>query len=198
MTAAGTRRRNLANALVDLRQAAVNLNAAERTWQEVAPGMKAQSLTPTTRAPRPLTPEEQDEAKTSSISDPTGEAAVAPAAARRDEAKVDQLLASIARQTDEVAKIMARWAIDLPLKAKELAELKRQGDPGCEIVGMIQRDQGEPHWEPVKSTTNLGGILPREYRLGEWALTFARRNGRVPTQAEAAIHCAGRRVMVKA
>lgn len=195
-TAAGTRRRNYATALADLREAASNLQAAEHTWAEVAPGMRAQSLTPSTPGPpRPLL---DDEDGTYPISDPTGQAATVPSAARRDEARADEILRRIAGLTGELAKIMSKWAVELPLKAEELAALKRQGDPGCEIVGMVQRETGEGYWEPVQSTTSLGGLLPREYRLGSWALMFARRNGRVPTQAEAAIHCAGGRVMVKA
>lgn len=200
-TATGTRRRLFAVAFADLRQAAGHLQRAEATWAEVAPGMKAQSLTPATptapRAPRDVAEDEEDVGRYQ-ISDPTGQAATAPSAARRDEARLDELLRTITRASGEVARIAAKYAVDLPLKAKELAELKRQGEPGCEVVGQVQRDNGEPYWEPVQSTTNLGGTLPREYRLGSWALMFARRNGRVPTQAEAAIHCAGGRVMVKA
>lgn len=197
-TATGTRRRLLAVTFADLRSAAAHMQRAETTWAAVAPGMRAQALAPSTSSGTPRPPADGDEDGTYPISDPTGQAATTPSAARRDEQRLDELLRSIARQTGEVAKIAAKYAVDLPLKAQELAELKRQGEPGCEVVGQVQRDNGEPYWEPVKSTTSLGGTLPRSYRLGDWALTFAKRNGRVPTQAEAAIHCAGGRVMVKA
>lgn len=194
-----SRRRHLSATVDALRDVGRYLNRAEAQWAELAPGMRAQSLTPSTpRAPRPLTPAEQDEVKTSQISDPTGEAAVRPSAARTDENRVDELARSIANQTAELARILARWAVEMPLKATELAELQRQGDPGCEVVGRVERSKGVAYWEAVHTTTDYRGLLARPYRLGAWADQFVRRNGRLPTPHEAEAHCQGKRVMVKA
>lgn len=198
-TATGTRRRHFAVAFADLRSAAQHLTRAETTWAEVAPGMKAQSLTPTTAHSTPYGPQDgEEEDGTYPISDPTGMAAVSPSPSRRDEEHVDQLLRSIVRQSAELVTIVKRWAIDKPLKAQELQELALQGDPGCEVVARVERPDGVPYWEPEYRKTDFGGLLNDPIRVGSWAYSFVSRNRRLPTVAETTAHCEGRRVMVEA
>lgn len=177
-----------------LRSILAHLDAAERHWAELEPGMRAQSFTPPTSTHR-ITNDDDGEGR-HTIADPTGDAAAVPSAARRAEVELDVLLERVARSADEAARIVTRWAVALPVKADELQQLERQADPGCEVVGRIARANGPAHWEPVHSTTDLGGLLDRKYRLGRWAYDFARANGRLPTVAETTSHVGGGRVMV--
>lgn len=203
-TPAQRRRSKIAGALADLRIAGARLPACEAAWADLAPpDMKAQNLTPPMgRPPRPLSDKEQAEQKVTSISDPTGEAAVNGlcSAARQAEDKIDAEVNALVRAARKLADEISRYAIEMPLKARELQALVLAADPGCEIVARIPRPDGTGcYWEETYiEATDVGGVLPRPYRLGTWAQRFVRDHKRLPTTAEVTAHCEGRRVMVTA
>lgn len=202
LTAAQRRRHVLADALTDLRSAAASLPAVEAAWADLAPpDMKAQNLTPPMgRPPKPLTDQEQTEAKTTSISDPTGEAAMQglTSGARHAEGRIDGHIRRLAKSAKALADELARYAIENPLQPEEMRQLELEADPGCEVVGRLGDDGRPLNWEEVHTTSDYGGLLARPYRLGAWADQFVRRNGRLPTQAEVDKRRRGERVMVKA
>lgn len=192
-------RRQAANRLArNLTDLARHLPKAETAWEDLAPGVKAQDYSPPMATYRP--PLEGQEDAGPRVADPTGEAAIAGTPSQRDEHELDRLLADAAALVDKAHKIVKRWAVDGPLEVAELAELERQAEPGCEIVGAISRGKGLPnYWEATYiASTDVGGILERPYRLGVWAQRFIRDHGRKPTTAETTAHCEGRTVMVKA
>ena len=56
--------------------------------------------------------------------------------------------------------------------------------PGCEILAQVG----------VWATRTKAGNLPEARMLSRWAADFVRRNGRLPTKAEAEAHAQGRKV----
>lgn len=175
-----------------------HLAAAERQWADLEPGMRAQSFTPPAALTHHVKDDDDDDQWRPTVADPTGNAATTPSAARTAELDLDDTLERLERAAQHAADVVTRWAVERPLKAAELAELERQGEPGCEIVGRIARPKGPAHWEPVHRTTDLGGLLDRPYRLGLWAYKFTRTNGRLPSIDETTAHVEGRRVRVGA
>lgn len=173
-----------------------HLDAAERQWAELEGGMRAQSFTPPGSTHRVVVDEDDEGRHT--IADPTGDAATTPSAARRAELDLDETLERLERAAQHAADVVARWAVERPVKARELQELELQGDPGCEVVARIKRPDHGSWWEPEHRTTDVGGLLERPYRLGRWAYDFARSNGRLPTEPETIAHLEGRRVRVGA
>lgn len=132
------------------------------------------------------------------ISDPTGSLAVRTNRARTDERQVDRMLRSIVNSAEGIERTMRYWTDDIPLKARELAELERQADPGCEVMARVKRD-GKPVFdETYQASTTVGGRLDRPYRLCRWAYDFVRKVERLPTDAEVQLHADGRTVFVRA
>lgn len=191
------RRAKLNQIRLTLREASDLLHAAERHWDEMSPGLKAQAFDPgTTRHTPPVDPDAEDQ--TPKPGDPTGNSAVTPDHVRQEITDLETVLRRLTKAASLAKAIVQRSAVDRPANARELQDLALAAKPGCEIIGRIERPDGGTYWEEIHSTTDLAGTLPRPYRLGSWALQFARRNGRVPTEAEARTHCDGRRVMVTA
>jgi hypothetical protein len=174
------RRRHLTDANGSLIRIAGKLRKLEGIWADVRTGIRAN-----TDGPRPTTK-----------ADPTAMLAMTDTKVTSDERQIDRSLRIVASELAKVERIITYWTTDLPAKAEELAALERAADPGCSIMAKVGG------WEPVDRVTDLGGVLaeplPEPIAIGSWARTFARRNGRLPTEAEARAHKDGRRVMVSA
>lgn len=193
-----SRRHAITDAMRHIRTAAIDLPKAERHLAERASGIRAATYgAPTyTTTPHDLP---GDELGRYAIADPTGDAATTVDACRAAERRLDRAAAALARAAAELnACVTQAIAVATPTP-EEMAQLEAKAEPGCEVVGRIARPNGGPnHWEPVHTTTDYSGLLPRPYALGAWADQFVRRNGRLPEEHETIAHCDGRRVMVKA
>lgn len=154
---------------------------AEREWAELEGGIRSGTG-----------------GRAAGIADPTGEAATTPSPAREARRRYLEALERAEKALEQAAYVASRWAAERPARAEELQRLEMQADPGCEVVARIVRPDGSRWWEPEHRTTDLGGLLPRPFRLGRWAYDFARRTGRLPSEEETRAHLEGRRVRVEA
>lgn len=191
-----SRRTAITDALRDIRSAAGDLSKAERHIEERSAGIRAATYGAPTGGPAFA---EGDEEGRYAIADPTGDAAITTDACRAADKRLDRAARALARAAAELNACVAQAIAVATPTPEELIELEAKAEPGCEVVGRIERPNGGPnHWEPVHTTTDYNGLLPRPFALGAWADMFVRRNGRLPTEHETMAHCAGRRVMVKA
>lgn len=191
-----SRRTAITDALRDIRTAANGLAKAERHIEERSAGIRAATYGAPTGGT--FDPDEDGEGRYA-ITDPTGNAAITVDACRAADKRLDRAARALARAAAELNACVAQAIAVATPTAEELVELEAKAEPGCEVVGRIERPNGGPnYWEPIHTTTDYKGLLPRPYRLGAWADQFVRRNGRLPTEHETTAHCENRRVMVKA
>lgn len=180
----GTHRRQLRHTAKSLQSLDRDLDRLHELWDEMAPGMRAQSY--------------DGAGGSSGHGDPTAMAVIDEKAASRAEADFGRHVEAAERAVRAAQTIADNWLVKIPAKAEELAKLELAADPGCEIVARVKRHRGPAYWEPEHVTSDVNGLLDRPYRLGGWAYEFVRKHGRLPNLAETRVHCEGRRVMVKA
>lgn len=191
-----SRRHNIADALRDIRSAGRQLARAEANLEEQSAGIRGTSYEGSSK---PYVPDEVDRRFGRAIvTDATGDAAITVDACRAAERRLDKATARLARAAAELEACVSQAIAVATPTTEELAELEAKAEPGCEVVGRITRPNGPPYWEPIHTTTDYRGLLPRPYALGAWADMFVRRNGRLPLEHEVIAHCEGRRVMIKA
>lgn len=83
------RMRHIARTRTALREMLAGLAAAERQWAQLEGGMRAQAFGPQSSGTVII---DEDGQGRSTISDPTGNAAAEPSAARQAQAELDELL----------------------------------------------------------------------------------------------------------
>lgn len=103
-----TRRRKLRKAAEDLRIVLRSMPAAEAAWQELTPGLRAQSFAPSTSHHVAV-----DEDGTGRVghADPTGYLASTPSSARRAERELDDALERLEVAAVRAAAIVRRVAL---------------------------------------------------------------------------------------
>jgi hypothetical protein len=186
---ATARRRNLA----EVATLAVAIHRAHPAFDRIADGDLLGQLI------RAATTDGEGTGGKGGHSDPTGSVALAESKLNTDERELNRHILAAMKSLVAAHQIVTYWTTDLPAKAEELVKLEREANPGCEVVAAVKRPgNAPPYWEEEHLRSDVGGLLPRPYRLGQWAYRFVRGHGRLPTEAETRAHCEGKRVYVSA
>jgi len=117
-------------------------------------------------------------------SDPTGETALRPHdPARRDLERLDKLIKQISDAASEIHQIDQRW--------RTPAAAHKAMTEACELCAR------HGHFEPELAFGNVGGRLPRNYRLGRWCYDFVAAVGVLPVDWQIDDHHRGKRVRLE-
>jgi len=133
------------------------------------------------------------------VTDPTGEAAIAPDPAAADLKALDSLLPRMRNQAELVAAILAKWT-PRPISDAEREQLDKANnpDPGCESCARLEISEGVPRWEPpmTKTPTTVKGNLTQPRWLCWWCWRWVSSTGKLPPTTILRAHHEGKTIRV--
>lgn len=172
---AADKARRIANALTDTQQRIRDAMAGQPGAQTFdGPGIDAQG-----------------------VGDPTGEAAVEPDQARKDELDLPRYIRRADAYLQLAVGLVNRYT-PRPPSSIERRNVEASNEPGCESCSRIEASKGVPRWEQpyTKEPSTVTGILTEPKLLCDWCYRFVRNYGRLPYLREVRDHHDGKRVYV--
>jgi hypothetical protein len=123
------------------------------------------------------------------VSDPTGEAAIAPDQAANDRAGVERAIKALYLEAERVLSLVKRYQPRRALPSER--QSTAANDPGCWSCRRLKASDGERRWEPTHRRTDVNG---KPLDLCRWCYDWHRSHGVLPATAELERHHRGDRV----